>query len=222
MAALAIGALIADAQYTCSQTNLTPQLVEDCVNAVRSNPGQWGSAMCGAAGAAPAMWANNALTTAASWHTSDMAARGFFAHGMNTDLSIAFCRDFSGRIFSAGFTGGTVAENLANGYNTAFDVVAGWMCSPGHRANLVNCAYDSMGTAVDCSTGSCLTTQTYGCSTGGNCCYGGGRGPAQQPIVAGEFDTGRKGGRGGRKKRQGCLLPILCGLRGGGGGLLFG
>ncbi|GMH42427.1 hypothetical protein BSKO_10346 [Bryopsis sp. KO-2023] len=27
------------------------------------------------------------------------------------------------------------------------------LISPGHRANLVNCAYDSMGTAVDCSTG---------------------------------------------------------------------
>lgn len=37
------------------------------------------------------------------------------------------CRDFSGRIRSAGFQGGAIAENIANGHTSAFDVVANWM-----------------------------------------------------------------------------------------------
>lgn len=37
------------------------------------------------------------------------------------------CRDFSGRIRRAGFQGGAIAENIANGHRSAFDVVSGWM-----------------------------------------------------------------------------------------------
>lgn len=183
MVALVMGGLqIAAGQYSCSTTEITAQAVEDCVNAVRSNPGQYAN-MCGAAAPVNTLWSDPALTQAAAGHSSYMASTGAFAHG-----------DFSGRIRSAGFQGGAIAENIANGHSSAYDVVSNWMCSPGHRNNLVGCNYDSMGTGVDCSGGSCYTTQTYGCSSG-NCCGGGGRGPAPT-AVAGAVDevVGATGG----------------------------
>lgn len=45
----------------------------------------------------------------------------------------------------------TVGENLALGYPTALAVVAGWMGSDGHRANILGDAYTQIG--VGCATG---------------------------------------------------------------------
>lgn len=39
-------------------------------------------------------------------------------------------------------------ENLAYGYQSAAAVVAGWMDSPGHRANILNPAFSEVGHAV--------------------------------------------------------------------------
>ncbi|HEX8154194.1 MAG TPA: CAP domain-containing protein, partial [Thermoanaerobaculia bacterium] len=39
-------------------------------------------------------------------------------------------------------------ENLAVGYRGAEEIVEGWMSSPGHRANILNPAYEEVGLAV--------------------------------------------------------------------------
>ncbi|WP_315095738.1 CAP domain-containing protein, partial [uncultured Cellulomonas sp.] len=44
-----------------------------------------------------------------------------------------------------------VGENIALGYPTPAAVVAGWMGSPGHRANILNPDYTQIG--VGCTTG---------------------------------------------------------------------
>lgn len=53
------------------------------------------------------------------------------------------------RMKAAGFTGGSMAENIAVGYSSPAAVVAGWMQSPGHRANILNCAYTMIGIGYD-------------------------------------------------------------------------
>ena len=46
------------------------------------------------------------------------------------------------RSISAGYVNWTTGgENIAAGYPTAEEVVAAWMSSPGHRANILNANY---------------------------------------------------------------------------------
>ncbi|WP_026310998.1 CAP domain-containing protein [Parafrankia elaeagni] len=71
------------------------------------------------------------LAAAAARHSADMAARGFFAHETPEGVGVA------GRVVSCGYVYAVVAENIAAGQRTAREVVAGWMDSPGHRANIL-------------------------------------------------------------------------------------
>lgn len=41
-----------------------------------------------------------------------------------------------------------VGENIANGQDTAAEVVAAWMASPGHRANILHSRYRRVGVGV--------------------------------------------------------------------------
>ncbi|WP_433431212.1 CAP domain-containing protein [Nonomuraea sp. CA-141351] len=80
------------------------------------------------------------LRAAAFGHSSDMAKQGYFDHASKDG------RDFMDRIRAAGFSGGRAfAENIAFGQPTPASVVEGWMNSPGHRANIMNCAYNLIG-----------------------------------------------------------------------------
>jgi uncharacterized protein YkwD len=78
------------------------------------------------AGLAP-LAANASLNSASAAHASWMSANGVLQHST--------------------FPGGWHAwgENIAQGYGSAASVVAGWMGSPGHRANILNPAYSQMG-----------------------------------------------------------------------------
>lgn len=80
------------------------------------------------------------LRAAALAHSKDMAARGFFDHE---------APDGDGpedRIRDAGFAPiGSWGENIAAGQRTAAEVMAGWMDSPGHKANILTCAYTHIG-----------------------------------------------------------------------------
>ncbi|GAA1150277.1 hypothetical protein GCM10009630_55750 [Kribbella jejuensis] len=53
------------------------------------------------------------------------------------------------RMKAAGFAGGSMGENIAVGYSSPAAVVAGWMKSPGHRANILNCGYTMIGIGYD-------------------------------------------------------------------------
>ncbi|SDR78492.1 Uncharacterized conserved protein YkwD, contains CAP (CSP/antigen 5/PR1) domain [Paraoerskovia marina] len=81
---------------------------------------------------------NGALSAAAQGHVNDMAANGYFSH---TSLD---GRTFDQRIRAAGYSapGG---ENLARGQTSATQVMKEWMASAGHRANIVNCSFRTIG-----------------------------------------------------------------------------
>jgi uncharacterized protein YkwD len=78
------------------------------------------------------------LRTAARGHSRDMARRGFCAHENPDGASPA------DRIRAAGYPhpGG---ENVARGQETAAIVMDAWMNSPGHRANLLNPQFATLG-----------------------------------------------------------------------------
>ena len=83
------------------------------------------------------------LAAAAQGHSDDMAANDYFSH---TSLNGA---TFSDRAAAAGFTGFATAENIAAGQRTPRDVMAAWMGSDGHRANILNCDYTVIGVGLN-------------------------------------------------------------------------
>jgi uncharacterized protein YkwD len=87
------------------------------------------------------------LTTAARRHSADMAARGYFDHTTPEGV------DFATRITRAGYHWSTAGENIAEGQRTAASVMLAWMKSPGHRANILNCAYRNIGVGLAYSPG---------------------------------------------------------------------
>lgn len=90
---------------------------------------------------ATALTWNNQLEKAAYDHSKDMFQNRYFSHTGS---------DGSGsgeRITSAGYAWRWYGENIAEGYPTEKAVVAGWLSSPGHCANIMNKNYKEMGVA---------------------------------------------------------------------------
>lgn len=82
------------------------------------------------------------LTMAARAHSADMASRRNMSH-TSSDGSAA-----SDRITGSGYDWRAYGENVAHGYTTPEDVVAGWMNSPGHRRNILDCSFKEIGVGV--------------------------------------------------------------------------
>jgi len=78
------------------------------------------------------------LNAAAQAHAEDMAEEGYFSH--TSEDGTAYNR----RMADAGYPrpGG---ENIAKGQTSASQVVDEWMDSPGHRKNIENCSYRTIG-----------------------------------------------------------------------------
>jgi len=88
----------------------------------------------------PPLSMNAQLNEAAQIYSEVLATSGCFEHDCGQ------VPDFSVRISLAGYTGWVaLAENIAAGYKTPEAVVAGWMASPGHRANILSDAYTDVG-----------------------------------------------------------------------------
>lgn len=102
-----------------------------------------------------ALAANSSLARLAGAFSDDMAARDFFDH---TDPDGATPWD---RAAKAGITdlGG---ENIARGQASAAAVMEAWMNSPGHRANILNCDYKTLGVGVHVGQGGPWWTQDFG------------------------------------------------------------
>ncbi|MFH8342063.1 sigma-70 family RNA polymerase sigma factor [Streptomyces sp. AM6-12] len=96
------------------------------------------------------------LQQAAQAHSDDMAARHFFDH-VNPDGA-----DPGQRITAAGYRWSTYGENIAMGQQTPASVMDAWMNSPGHRANILNCAFKNIGVGVHKGTGGPWWTQDFG------------------------------------------------------------
>ncbi|MFV2178112.1 CAP domain-containing protein [Actinomadura sp. LOL_011] len=106
------------------------------------------------AGCSP-LRADERLMAAAERHSADMAANGYFSHtSQNGDTPWD-------RMEAAGYTS-PGAENIAKGYSTAEAVVRGWMDSPGHRRNILNCDLRAIGAGMADGPDGKLWTQTFG------------------------------------------------------------
>ncbi|MFC7275337.1 CAP domain-containing protein [Paractinoplanes rhizophilus] len=106
----------------------------------------------------PALRIDERLRTAARAHSTDMVTRGFFSHtGSNGSTFVA-------REAAAGYPSRSAnAENIAWGYRTPKDVVTGWMNSPGHRANILNCGSVAVGVGLAYTkSGAPYWTQDFG------------------------------------------------------------
>lgn len=95
------------------------------------------------------------LTSLAQNFSEDMAARGFFDH---TDPDGDTPWD---RAAQAGVQG-LAAENIARGQADAQAVMEGWMNSEGHRANILNCDYKTIGIGVHEGSGGPWWVQNFG------------------------------------------------------------
>ena len=91
-----------------------------------------------AAHGCPALAVNVAISRAASEHSQDMGVNGYFAHDTPSGVTPWT------RMEDAGYAQ-PAAENIAEGYLSPQDVVDGWMKSPGHRDNILDCALKATG-----------------------------------------------------------------------------
>lgn len=85
---------------------------------------------------------NAVLTKAAQAHSADMAAHQNMSHTGSDGSSPG------DRITRAGYIWSTYGENVAYGYATPEQVMAGWMSSPGHKANILNCSFKEIGVGL--------------------------------------------------------------------------
>ncbi|UUU25172.1 CAP domain-containing protein [Streptomyces sp. DSM 40750] len=99
--------------------------------------------------------ANSDLAKLAESFSEDMALRGFFDH-TNPDGE-----DPWDRAATLGITG-LGGENIARGQATAEAVMEAWMNSPGHRANILNCDFKTLGVGVHMGDGGPWWTQDFG------------------------------------------------------------
>ncbi|MBT3152915.1 CAP domain-containing protein [Streptomyces sp. CHD11] len=99
--------------------------------------------------------ANSALTDLATAFSDDMAKRGFFDH---TDPDGDSPWD---RAQTAGVSG-LGGENIARGQADAEAVMQAWMDSPGHKANILNCDFKTLGVGVHMGPGGPWWTQNFG------------------------------------------------------------
>ncbi|GAA2214959.1 hypothetical protein GCM10009850_104260 [Nonomuraea monospora] len=79
------------------------------------------------------------LHLAAERHSADMARNNYFSHTSRDG------RTFDQRIKATGFVFRQAGENIAKGQPSAAAVVKAWLNSPGHRANIMNCAFTRIG-----------------------------------------------------------------------------
>jgi len=86
---------------------------------------------------------DSALVEAAGKHASDMVRRHYLDH-TNPDG-----QGPADRMAAAGYRGSGWGENIAAGYDSAQKVVAAWMNSEGHRQNILNCRFTSIGIGYD-------------------------------------------------------------------------
>ncbi|WP_338059057.1 CAP domain-containing protein [Streptomyces humi] len=89
-----------------------------------------------------ALTLNATLSKVAQAHSDDMAAHQNMSHTGSDGSSPG------DRITRAGYTWSTYGENVAYGYATPEQVMAAWMASPGHKANILDCAFKEIGVGL--------------------------------------------------------------------------
>jgi uncharacterized protein YkwD len=141
----------AGTRATCNLANFEAEVLT-LVNAYRAV-----GASCGTEGtfpgAAPLAW-NASLTQSSLVHSDDMVAANYFSH-TGSDGSNA-----GQRATAAGYIWQSLGENIAAGQPSVEVVMAGWMASPGHCANIMQERFRDIGVAC-VSGGAGNTYRTY-------------------------------------------------------------
>ncbi|MFZ6751496.1 CAP domain-containing protein [Undibacterium sp. Ren11W] len=138
-----------EAVKTCSLPNFQQELMT-LINQARATSRQCGNTTFPAA---PALVWNSKLFDAAAGHSADMANKNYFSH---TSLD---GRNFGQRLAAAGYTGSSIAENIAAGQATVADAMQSWISSEGHCRNIMSASYTEVGLA--CVSSSTASYHTY-------------------------------------------------------------
>ncbi len=148
--AAAPGVSASSSGATCGFPDFQPALL------ARVNQARAAGASCGSSGVfgpAPALTWNDRLTQAATAHSQDMAAKNYFSHTSQDG------RTPGARITAAGYAWSAFGENIAAGQTSVDSVMAAWMASPGHCANIMSPNPTEIGVAcVDGSAGDTYST----------------------------------------------------------------
>lgn len=137
--AVSMGAGAADTLVARESSGAVRARVVELVNAARSKPRRCGSRRFAAA--AP-LSSSRKLNEAATAHARDMARHKYFEHqGRNGSQP----RD---RVRHAGYEWRLTGENIAFGPESAEEVVAGWLASPGHCENIMEPRFRDIGVGV--------------------------------------------------------------------------
>lgn len=131
--------LAADALVARESNASVRARVVDLVNEARSRPRRCGSERFSAASP---LNVSGPLNDAAAAHARDMARKKYFDHrGSNGSQP----RD---RVRRAGYESRLTGENIALGPESAEEVVAGWLASPGHCANIMDARFREIGVGL--------------------------------------------------------------------------
>jgi uncharacterized protein YkwD len=123
------------------------QRIIDLTNAQRIN-----------AGLAP-LAANGQLMQAAAIQSGNMARLGIMDHFLPGTAQ----PNLTDRAAAVGYQYSTLGENIAFNFADADAVVAGWMGSPGHRANILNANFTQIGVSIALDAkGEPYYTQVFG------------------------------------------------------------
>lgn len=95
------------------------------------------------------------LSNVAREKSQDMANKNYFSH-----TSPTYGDPFE-MMRSFGIKYGYAGENIAKGYNSAESVMNGWMNSSGHRANILNPNFKTIGVGYVKSNGTTYWTQMF-------------------------------------------------------------
>ena len=139
------------------ERTLSGQHVLAAVNIARASARACGDKTFAAA--LPLGW-DDVLAQAAMLHSSDMATQRYFSHTDKDGQAVAY------RATRAGYRWRIIGENIAAGQDSAEEVVAGWLDSPGHCVNIMNPKFTQMGAAFaisgDPASGRVYWTQVLG------------------------------------------------------------
>jgi len=153
------GASAADAVVGRRSDAAVRARVVQLVNEARASGRRCGSERFAAA---PPLENSRALDDAAFDHARDMARRKFFDH-RGSDGSQP-----KDRVRRAGYLSRLTGENIAYGPQSAEEVVAGWLASPGHCENIMEPTFRDIGVGIATGRkrGQIYWVQTFGAPRG--------------------------------------------------------
>ena len=102
---------------------------------------------------APALAWNTKLAQAAAAHSHDMASNNFLSHTGSNGSTLV------NRVDATGYAAIAWGENVAGGPATVDAVMAGWLASAGHCANIMNSTFRDFGAA--CARNDAAAYQRY-------------------------------------------------------------